>query len=332
MNRRLLAPLASTLLLAALMPATVAAKAPADQFTKGGIYIVQMADARRRLRRRRQGPEGHGPEAGPEDRSDQRATSSPTRPTSTASTTRRSRPAAARSSTTTSTRFNGFAAKLTAEQATKTGQPAGVLAVSPTSSGPPTRRPRRPSSASTHPAACGTSSAASAAPVTASSSASSTPASGPRASASPTAPARTATPPRTASWPTSRSPAGTASARPARQFNASMCNQKLIGAQCFNAAWGGDAGHRRSSARGSSTRRATTTATARTRPPRPAATTASRRPARPPCSAPISGMAPHARIAMYKALWSTQDASPRRAASPPTWWRPSTRPSPTAWT
>ena len=44
----------------------------------------------------------------------------------------------------------------------------------------------------------------------------------------------------------------------------------------------------------------------------------------------ISGMAPHARIAMYKALWSTEDAA-RPAAPPPTWWRPLTRPWPTAW-
>jgi hypothetical protein len=29
---------------------------------------------------------------------------------------------------------------------------------------------------------------------------------------------------------------------PGEQFDASLCNQKLIGAQHFNAAWGGDAG------------------------------------------------------------------------------------------
>ena len=71
---------------------------------------------------------------------------------------------------------------------------------------------------------------------------------------------------------------------PGDAFNASNCNQKLIGAQFFNAGWGGDAGIARSSP-GSSSRRATSAATARTRPPRRAETTTSRRPAWPRCSA-----------------------------------------------
>ncbi len=44
MNRRFLALLGSALLVSALVPASVAAKAPADQFTKGGNFIVQMSD------------------------------------------------------------------------------------------------------------------------------------------------------------------------------------------------------------------------------------------------------------------------------------------------
>ncbi len=95
---------------------------------------------------------------------------------------------------------------------------------------------------------------------------------------------------------------------PGEAFNASMCNQKLIGAQWFNAAWGGDAGidaqrpwefnsvrdynghgtHTASTAGGNHGVPATG----------PAAGLGS-----------ISGMAPRARIAAYKALWSTQDAS-----------------------
>jgi subtilisin family serine protease len=95
---------------------------------------------------------------------------------------------------------------------------------------------------------------------------------------------------------------------PGEDFNASMCNQKLIGAQWFNAAWGGDAGidterpwefnsvrdynghgtHTASTAGGNHGVPATG----------PAAALGS-----------INGMAPRARIASYKALWSTRDAS-----------------------
>jgi subtilisin family serine protease len=94
---------------------------------------------------------------------------------------------------------------------------------------------------------------------------------------------------------------------PGEGWNASMCNQKLIGAQWFNAAWGGDAGveaqrpwefesardynghgtHTASTAGGNWGVQATGPAAA---------------------FGTISGMAPHARIAMYKALWSTQAA------------------------
>jgi subtilisin family serine protease len=86
------------------------------------------------------------------------------------------------------------------------------------------------------------------------------------------------------------------------------CNQKLIGAQYFNASWGGDAGidaqrpwefnsardynghgtHTSSTAGGNNGVQATG----------PAAVFGT-----------ISGMAPHARIAMYKALWSLEDGS-----------------------
>jgi subtilisin family serine protease len=94
---------------------------------------------------------------------------------------------------------------------------------------------------------------------------------------------------------------------PGEAFNASMCNQKLIGAQWFNASWGGDAGidaqrpwefnsvrdynghgtHTSSTAGGNNGVAVTGPGAA---------------------FGKISGMAPHARIAMYKALWSTQAA------------------------
>jgi subtilisin family serine protease len=94
---------------------------------------------------------------------------------------------------------------------------------------------------------------------------------------------------------------------PGEGFNASLCNQKLIGAQYFNAAWGGNDGidaqrpwefdsprdynghgtHTSSTAGGNHGVTVTGPAAA---------------------FGAISGMAPHARIAMYKALWSTEDA------------------------
>ncbi|HEY3474976.1 MAG TPA: S8 family serine peptidase, partial [Anaerolineales bacterium] len=95
---------------------------------------------------------------------------------------------------------------------------------------------------------------------------------------------------------------------PGETFQASMCNQKLIGGQWFNAAWGGDAAveaerpwefmsvrdynghgtHTGSTAGGNHDTPTTGPATV---------------------FGSISGMAPRARIAAYKALWSTEDAS-----------------------
>jgi subtilisin family serine protease len=92
------------------------------------------------------------------------------------------------------------------------------------------------------------------------------------------------------------------------QFSSNDCNNKLIGAQRFNAAWGGDAGiaedlpweftsprdynghgtHTASTAGGN--HRVPTTGDAAV-------------------FGPVSGIAPRARIAVYKALWSNQDAS-----------------------
>ena len=95
---------------------------------------------------------------------------------------------------------------------------------------------------------------------------------------------------------------------PGEQFNASMCNQKLIGAQYYNAGFGGNAGI--NSARpwefnsvrdynGHGTHTSSTAGGNNNVPTTGPAT----------LFGPISGMAPRARIAMYKVLWSTQDAS-----------------------
>ena len=95
---------------------------------------------------------------------------------------------------------------------------------------------------------------------------------------------------------------------PGEEFNASDCNQKLIGAQYFNASWGGNAGieaqrpweftsprdynghgtHTASTAGGNFGVEVTG----------PAAVFGT-----------ISGIAPRARISAYKALWSTEDGS-----------------------
>ena len=95
---------------------------------------------------------------------------------------------------------------------------------------------------------------------------------------------------------------------PGEEFNASMCNQKLIGAQRFNASWGGDAAleadrpwefmsPRDYNGHGSHTG-STAGGNFGTPTTGPAAAFGS-----------ISGMAPRARIAAYKALWSNEDAS-----------------------
>ena len=95
---------------------------------------------------------------------------------------------------------------------------------------------------------------------------------------------------------------------PGEAFTASDCNQKLIGGQHFNASWGGDAaleaqrpwefmsvrdynGHGTHTASTSGGNYAVPTTG-------PSAGFGS-----------VSGMAPRARVAAYKALWSTEDAS-----------------------
>jgi subtilisin family serine protease len=103
-------------------------------------------------------------------------------------------------------------------------------------------------------------------------------------------------------------PGWNAKCTPGEQFNGSSCNQKLIGAQFFNASWGGNAGidaqrpwefnsardynghgsHTASTAGGNFGVQATGPASV---------------------FGKVSGMAPRARISAYKALWSTQDAA-----------------------
>jgi subtilisin family serine protease len=91
-------------------------------------------------------------------------------------------------------------------------------------------------------------------------------------------------------------------------WDANLCNRKLVAAQHFNAAWGGDAAiqeqrpweflsPRDYNGHGTHTS-STSGGNYGVQPTGPAAG-----------FGPISGMAPRARVAMYKALWSTEDAS-----------------------
>jgi hypothetical protein len=103
-------------------------------------------------------------------------------------------------------------------------------------------------------------------------------------------------------------PGWNAKCTPGEAFNASLCNQKLIGAQYFNASWGGNAGidaqrpWEFNSARDYNGHGTHTASTAggnyNVQTSGPAA-----------IFGPISGMAPRARISAYKALWSTEDGS-----------------------
>jgi subtilisin family serine protease len=95
---------------------------------------------------------------------------------------------------------------------------------------------------------------------------------------------------------------------PGEDFTASDCNQKLIGAQYFNAGEGGDRGVNADSPwefnsvrdyNGHGTHTASTAGGNYNTPTTGAAA----------LFGPISGMAPRARIAAYKALWSTEDSS-----------------------
>ncbi|HSL30219.1 MAG TPA: S8 family serine peptidase [Anaerolineales bacterium] len=91
---------------------------------------------------------------------------------------------------------------------------------------------------------------------------------------------------------------------PGEQFNASMCNQKLIGAQYYNAAWGGNAGidaqlpHEYNSPRDFGGHGTHTSSTAGGNYGVPATGAAA-------VFGSTSGIAPRARIASYKVCWQT---------------------------
>jgi subtilisin family serine protease len=95
---------------------------------------------------------------------------------------------------------------------------------------------------------------------------------------------------------------------PGEEFNASMCNQKLIGAQYYNAGYGGNAGidadrpwefNSPRDYNGHGTHTASTSGGNNGVPAEVGGVDLGT----------ISGMAPRARIAAYKALWSNEDGS-----------------------
>ena len=95
---------------------------------------------------------------------------------------------------------------------------------------------------------------------------------------------------------------------PGEAFVASLCNQKLIGAQWFNQAWGGNAAidasmpWEFSSARDYNGHGTHTSSTA-------GGNTGVEVTGPAAAYGKISGMAPHVRIAMYKALWTQPDGT-----------------------
>ncbi len=103
---------------------------------------------------------------------------------------------------------------------------------------------------------------------------------------------------------------------PGEQFNASHCNQKLIGARYYNAGWGGNAGidaqlpWEYNSPRDFGGHGTHTASTAGGNQNVPATGDAA-------VFGSISGIAPRARIAAYKVCWETgpgAPASPRTAS------------------
>lgn len=95
---------------------------------------------------------------------------------------------------------------------------------------------------------------------------------------------------------------------PGEEFDAADCNQKLIGAQYFNLGWGGDEGidlqkpWEFNSPRDYNGHGSHTSSTAGGNHGVPVTGAAA-------VYGTISGMAPRARVAMYKALWSLEDGS-----------------------
>jgi hypothetical protein len=303
MNRRVLALLGSGLLLAAILPGSVAAKAPAaGQFTKGGNYIVQMADPPVvAYEGGTKGLKATAPKAGQKVDplgSDVVAYTGYLNGKHDVAL----KAAGGKKLYDYVYSYNGYAATMTAAQANKAALQPGVLAVSAdeqhtidTSSTPAFLGLSDPGGLWSQLGGVGSAGDGVIIGVI-----------------------------DTGIWPESLSfsdrtgtngnatkdgklayrqiPGWHGKCKPGEQFNASMCNQKLIGAQWFNAAFGGNAGVDKdmpwefNSARDFGGHGTHTSSTAGGNNNVPTTGEAA-------VFSSISGIAPHARIAMYKALW-----------------------------
>jgi subtilisin family serine protease len=303
MNRRFLALLGSALLLAAMLPMPVAAAAPVGQFTEGGNFIVQMADLPVvAYEGGTKGLKATAPKAG--QKIDPLSAS-----VVAYSDFLKSGHAKVLDQTGGKKlydyvySFNGFAAKMSAAQANAAAKTADVVAVTPqeivnadTSSTPAFLGLDAPGGLWSQLGGVGSAGDGVIIGVI-----------------------------DTGIWPESLSfsdrvgtngnatkdgklayqqiPGWHGKCTPGEQFNASMCNQKLIGAQWFNAGFGGNAGIDKdypwefNSARDFGGHGTHTSSTAGGNNGVPITGPASM------FEGTLSGIAPHARIAMYKALW-----------------------------
>ncbi len=324
MNRRFLALLGSALLVSALVPASVSAKAPADQFTKGGNFIVQMSDPPVvAYRGGTKGLKATAPKPG------EKIDPLSAKVVEYAKFLKGEQAAALDATGGKKVynyvyAYNGFAATMTAAQANKMATQPGVLSVAADE--------KLNLDTSSTPAFLGLGDSGGlwtqakgedviigiidggAWPESlsfADRTVNGVPSNAPGAKRA-----------------YQQIPGWNGRCVPGEQFNASNCNQKLIGARFYNEGWGGNAGiddqlpWEYNSPRdfgGHGTHTASTAGgNANVPTTGPAAVFGA-----------ISGIAPRARIAAYKVCWETGAAA---AASAPTASPPSTRPSPTAWT
>ncbi len=322
MNRRVLASLVgSMLLLAAVLPSAVAAKSPeGGQFTRGGIFVVQMADLPVvAYTGDKTGLKATAPKKGEKINPNSSAVIKYTDFLKGTHSAAMRKVGASNKLYDYVYTYNGFAAKLTAAQANKMVGTKGVLAVSPsetysidTSSTPDFLGLTDPQTGLW--AQLGGPSKAGEGIIIGVVDSGIWPDS---LSFADRVDKKTGLPSDApgAKLAYHQVPGWHGRCVPGEDFHASDCNQKLIGAQWFDATLGGDAGMKAShpwefaSARDYNGHGTHTSSTSGGNYQTPTTGPAE-------AFGPVNGMAPRARIAMYKALWSTEDASTASGSTP----------------